>query len=206
MHRQDRNIAWFAMLHADVAPEPGWLDKLIAEAEQHGADIVSTVIPLKDFTGKTSTAIANDNWKTEPVGGLGAKYPGIFGRLTLQQVHHLNFPRTFDLNAAADALVALPEPLRMEIPRVALLCNTGCVLVRLAAKVDWLAAHFTLIEGRYQDGEAYRSWYLPDDWLFTYRAAVAGAKVMATTAVKCGHIGMWRWESDAQGTTGRDVL
>src|SRR5262245_1253458 len=45
--RREQGFEWFAMLHADVDPELWWLDRLIEEAEQHGADLLSTVIPIK---------------------------------------------------------------------------------------------------------------------------------------------------------------
>lgn len=202
VRRQNPDVEWFAMLHADVAPEPLWLDKLIAEANAHNADIVSAVIPLKEDSGRTSTALAN--WSGEPVGGYGARYPGVVGRLTLRQVHSAAFPRTFGIDAAINALAKIPEDLRTIAPCNALLCNTGCMVVRIAGKVDWSRVHFTLVEGVYDDGKLHH-WYLPDDWLFTYRASQCGAKVMATTAVKCGHIGVKRWENDsAWGALGKD--
>src|SRR4051812_1607979 len=50
-HRRSDQLQWFAMLHADVAPEPWWLDKLIAEAEKQGADLLSAIVPIKDERG-----------------------------------------------------------------------------------------------------------------------------------------------------------
>ena len=55
--RQELGLTWFAMLHSDVAPEAWWLDKLIAEAEKHQADLLSAVVPIKSDLGLTSTAI-----------------------------------------------------------------------------------------------------------------------------------------------------
>ncbi len=47
----------FAMLHADVVPEPGWLDILLAEQLSTGADILSAVVAIKDMRGMTSCCI-----------------------------------------------------------------------------------------------------------------------------------------------------
>ncbi len=62
--REKRGVEWFAMLHSDVEPEPAWLDTLIAEADRVGADLLSAVIPLKDASGVTSTAIAHPSVDT----------------------------------------------------------------------------------------------------------------------------------------------
>ena len=35
------------MLHADIAPEAGWLDALLEECDKHEADLVSRVCRLK---------------------------------------------------------------------------------------------------------------------------------------------------------------
>src|SRR5689334_17640784 len=53
-----RKYDWFAMLHDDIEPPPFWVDILIDEAERYGADVVSAVVPIKDDSGATSTAIA----------------------------------------------------------------------------------------------------------------------------------------------------
>ena len=119
--REANGLQWFAMLHSDIAPEPWWLDKLISEAERCDADLISAVVPLKDGRGLTSTAILM------PGGPLGAFY-----RLTLSQVLHPEFPVTFDIRMAVDALASLPEEMReTELPNEALLVNTGCMAVRL---------------------------------------------------------------------------
>src|SRR5262245_13324495 len=54
-NQRSLGLEWFAMLHADIVPEPWWIDKLIAEAERHGADFMSAVVPIKNHSGVTST-------------------------------------------------------------------------------------------------------------------------------------------------------
>jgi hypothetical protein len=100
LNRHEREgTEWFAMLHSDVAAEPGWLDTLVDEANRLSADVLSVVVPIKDRRGSTSTAIAHpqDDCRT-------------FCRLTLSQVKHPAFPVTFDLEAACNALKSLPPP------------------------------------------------------------------------------------------------
>src|SRR5215469_11944582 len=54
--RRERPVTHFAMLHADMCPDPGWLDILVTELERTGADVMSAVAPIKDQRGLTSTA------------------------------------------------------------------------------------------------------------------------------------------------------
>ncbi len=71
---------YFAMIHADVTPEPKWLDILLGELKRLDADVVSAVIPIKSKEGMTSTAVAGDDpWSPR--------------RLSLTEVHDL--PETF---------------------------------------------------------------------------------------------------------------
>src|SRR6185369_15663806 len=54
----------FAMIHSDVTAPQGWLDVLEARRVAAGVDLISAVIPIKDETGKTSTAVddTGDPW------------------------------------------------------------------------------------------------------------------------------------------------
>jgi hypothetical protein len=179
---------WFAMLHSDVAPEAGWIDKLIEEAERQNADILSVVIPLKEESGLTSTAISHPTEACRT-----------FCRLTMSQVRHAEFPRTFDLEMACKALESLPGPVRIEkVPRTQLLCNTGCVVCRLDR--PWCDPRIVCFDDTNTIGRSpnHQWWALTksEDWMFTSRAAANGAKVMATTAVKVVHHGAAAYAND----------
>jgi hypothetical protein len=193
------------MLHADVSPEAWWIDTLIDEAEKHNADMVSAVVPLKNLTGVTSTVIADPGWDAELLrGGRPARY---FGRLTMRQVRHSRFPTTFGINEAADALAQLPEDLRItNAPRHALLCNTGCMVVRLTSNIDWLKVFFSVIDGITFDRGRYYYYDVSEDWTFSFRMHLAGGKCMATKAVRLAHHGGGRFGNDsAWGTAGREA-
>lgn len=99
--RKRVGITHFAMLHDDVVPQTGWLDVLLDEMNETGADLVSAVVPMKAAMGLTSTALDNtgDEWNPQ--------------RLTLKEIHQL--PETFDSKD-----VGAP-----------LLLNTGCWICRL---------------------------------------------------------------------------
>lgn len=61
--RDWRNATHFAMLHNDIAPDPGWLTVLLDELTSLDADVVSAVVPIKDERGLTSTAVyEGDPW------------------------------------------------------------------------------------------------------------------------------------------------
>jgi len=177
-------INWFALLHADISPEPFYIDKMIEEAETHGADMLSACVAIKNVKGVTSTAI-----------GSGRRF-GQFGRLTFKQIRHPDFPETFDINDAADALEQLPPPLGVRIPRFALLANTGCMIVRLDREWSRRLVFKTfdrivqLPNGEFQNQD------LSEDWYFSWRVAKLGGKVMCTTKIKAIHRGEFEFPND----------
>lgn len=59
--RDERGATHFAMIHADVCPEPGWLTLLLDALLDTGGDLVSANIPLRDWRGLTSTAVYEDD-------------------------------------------------------------------------------------------------------------------------------------------------
>ncbi len=62
--RDTQGATHFAMIHADVCPEHGWASTLLDELTRLDADMVSAVVPLKDWRGLTSTAVYDgiDPW------------------------------------------------------------------------------------------------------------------------------------------------
>ncbi len=58
LNQRENGITHFCMLHEDVWPkEPRWLDKMMEIMKRVGADVLSSVISLKDSSGLTSTGI-----------------------------------------------------------------------------------------------------------------------------------------------------
>lgn len=175
---------WFAMLHADVVPEPYWLDKLLGIAEGTEADVVSAVVPIKDGRGLTSTAIDTDD---DPWGQRK--------RLTLDEIHRL--PETFSAASFPGA--------------GGLLVNTGCLLVRLG---PWAKGVRFTIRDRIlwtPDGPLVQT--IPEDWDFSRQAKAAGKKIVATREVSVRHLGsiqygnaqpwgLWRTDQAAEFAAG----
>jgi hypothetical protein len=86
--RQRSGVDIFAMLHADIQAQAGWLDLLVGELLRLDADVISAVVPIKDSRGLTSTGFSDpEDPRVE--------------RLAVRELQSL--PRTFDaLGAGRD--------------------------------------------------------------------------------------------------------
>lgn len=179
-------VTHFAMLHADVEAEFGWLDKLVAEQRRTGADVVSTVIPFKLPTGITSTALGEADWGLDSVSG--DEKPR---RFTMREVQGL--PKTF---SAADI-----DPAKI------LLINTGCWVCRFDE--PWVEEIcFRFLNKNYigADGKHHTA-CRTEDFDFSVQAHHLNLDVRATTAVAVRHHGecaypndiAWgQWETDEE--------
>jgi SAM-dependent methyltransferase len=159
---QGRRIDYFAMQHADVEPEPWWLDTLIDEMEAHNLDVLGAVVPIKDLHGRTSIALAHpsgDPWRT-------------LCRLTLMDVYRM--PATF---TSADA----GHPI---------LLNTGLWVCRFDPA--WAKkACFTINDRIVYDVnlKKYLPQCESEDWGFSRGLHSLGLKIGATRKVKLTHRG-----------------
>lgn len=161
----------FALLHSDIAAQECWLDVLIEEMERVDADIISAVVPIKNDTGITSTAIDY--------------CPTHVKRLTMKEIFDL--PETF---CATDT----PWPAQR------LLVNTGCMVFRLDRPwlLNPTPVSFEISGTIVWDEEekAYRASVDPEDWKLSRLLAARGCKVYATRKVKLEHWGEWGWGND----------
>lgn len=56
--RAERGLTHFCLMHDDIAVgQPGWLDKMLEIMEANGADVLSAIVPIKNGSGITSTAL-----------------------------------------------------------------------------------------------------------------------------------------------------
>lgn len=204
----EQDFTHFAMLHADLAPEPGWLDMLLDEMDRIGADVLSVHSPIKDARGLTSTAV------------------DVHGPLTN--------PRRFTLKEVVDELPETFDAAGCGYPGRPLLVNTGCLLVDL--RKEWVRSVCFQVSSRLvwnlrqtgtklpgveppcwinervyvidrPDHVEYTVLIDPEDWDFSRQAHAAGAKVFATRKVKLKHLGagiypnytvqgMWQHDDD----------
>lgn len=176
---------WFAMLHADILPDPFWLDTLIEEAERVDADMMSAVVPIKDTRGMTSTAIAHptDPWQ-------------IFCRLTLKQIWNESFPETFNRYTATAALQGLLP--QFTVPDTALLVNTGCFVCRIDRIANENPPFFTIRDRLVQVDGQWTQQVQPEDWYFSRFLDVRGHSVYATRK-----LGLVHWGNVAYPSTGK---
>lgn len=160
--RHERGFTHFAMMHADQAPPPGWLDVLLDEMERVGADVISAAIAIKDTRGLVSTG------ERDPASGAIRRY-------TLTEIHSERFPETF---SAADVC-----------PGLELMVNTGLWLWRCSDAMDDFPG-FSITDAivTCTDGKK-RAMVMPEDWAFSSWAHQRGLRVFATRKLKVVHYG-----------------
>ena len=165
------DIDWFVMLHSDVIPEEGWVDKLVDLATTHKADLLSACVAIKNHYGLSSTAIDDPADRFQP-----------HRRLTMKEVHLL--PETFGIEDCGYT------------DGRALLVNTGCMIFDFKAPWVPTPTHpgfpgFTLEDAIRYDSEKrlWKAYLNPEDWQFSRYVHSQGGRVMATRAVKCLHAG-----------------
>jgi hypothetical protein len=171
---------FFAMLHSDLLPHGPWLDTLVEELEKHQLDLIHAVSPIKDSRGVTSTALGN---------------PDDFGevrRITLTELEQL--PDTFQVDDVVELMGAKDCP----SPPV-LLCNTGCMLIRIG---DWVSEFpgFSIHDRiDWVNGMAIAR-MAPEDWRLGRWMADHGLRVGGTKKVRLDHF--TRGAFSNQGTWG----
>lgn len=161
--RRADGVTHFAMLHNDVIPEAGWIDILLEEMARHDLDCISTVIPLKNHKGLTSTGL-------DTIGN-----PWSVRRLTLHEIFEL--PETF---TAADV------PSREDDAQ--LLLNTGCWLVKFDE--PWVTGLEFRQQDRIvfsRSAREFAAQSISEDWDFSRQLHSRGCRLGATRKVRCQH-------------------
>ncbi len=163
-------VDYFAMLHDDIGPGPGWLDTLIDELEANTLDVLGVAVPIKDARGLTSIALHDEgnNWR--------AAY-----RLTM-----------FDL-------FELPETFTSEHVGRPLLLNTGCWVCKFdmswADKV-----HFEINDRIVfnKSKNEYVVENESEDWFFSRLLHERGLKIGCTRKLQLAHRGECDFLNDRQ--------
>lgn len=178
-----RPYDYFAMIHSDMAAEPGWLGVLIDEMDKHDLDMIHAVAPLKDARGMSSTAMA---YSMEPYGRKR--------KLSIREAFSL--PETFTL---ADVKEKIDPDAQVFLP------NPGCMVMRVGKWFyDWPGFE-TWSKVDKHEGQ-YRSHFVSEDYVFGYYAAEHNLKLGATTRVRTHHFGRcdystvtaWGMETDRE--------
>lgn len=150
----------WAILHDDIITPAGWLDELMEVLEQSGGDFVSANMPIKTFKGLMS---------------MGVHYGDLWdiNRFTIRRL--AEFPETFTSDEVNGSLVL----------------NTGCCVLKL--RDPWLSNPqdfvFDDINRLTRIKEGWKAEIVSEDWTWTDKLRQAGAKLVATRRVECGHEG-----------------
>ena len=168
--RKERGVTHFVMLHADLAPQMGWVDALYEELQATGADVVSVINAIKDHRGLTSTGRQNT-------------VTGEIRRLTMKEICKL--PETFDAAGAG-------------FPDDHLMVNTGCWIADITRPWAEDFPGFTIKDWieKLPNG-AMRPGVLSEDWYFSGWLASKGLKVFATRKITTSHFGGVPFRNDA---------
>jgi len=184
----NKTYDYFLMIHADIVPmaPTGWISKMIAEAENAKAHVLSAVAPIKNTDGLTSTAL-------ETAAHMQPR------RLSMTEVMQL--PQTFKAGDAAKVFGW------SEHAEQRLLVNTGCMLVDLRRKRDVFETMcFKMIDGMERREGKFVPTFVPEDWDFSRQAIANGLTTAATRAIRLVHRGMADYANDsAWGTMQADM-
>ncbi len=164
---------YYVMLHSDVAPVGDWwIDRMIAEKQRLGVDLLSCVVPIKDDSERVSMCFF------DPLNNS-------MRQLTLNDLDDL--PETF---TATD----------WHEPNQLMALNTGCMICDL--KAPWVEKvwHQTTDSIVCQDGK-WKPMNMPEDWAFTLMVQAHGGTVAATRKIVTRHYGRGEWRSDARAST-----
>ena len=176
------HITHVAMLHADIAPQTGWIDILMDELAETDADLISVACSMKDERALCNCGIADaERWRA-------------FRRFAVKELRSL--PATFDIS-------------HTQHPDKILLHNTGCWVADLRKPVFWQTYEDDGIspgEFHWHEKGDLRAWFdFPtrvrkhkgkwindresEDWFWSRQLAKLGAKTFITRKIRLGHIG-----------------
>jgi hypothetical protein len=164
LNQKPRPEFW-AMHHADMSAEPGWLDVLMDIMQEKQADVVSCVAAIKDHTGDTNAAILTK------LDGEGTD----LRRLSIAEANELP-----DVFCSSD----IGHPL---------LVNTGLWLVRFGAWAEEFPGFSFNNQIRKMPNGTFVPQCLSEDWKFSMWAHERGLKIYATTRIKTHHYGTRAW-------------
>ena len=170
----------FVMLHADIWPEPFFVDKLVHLLAHHQADVVSCMVPMKDSRSIYSTSM----WLP---GNLEPHY-------RLGDEDKRNLPGTFS-SEHVNRIIGVQGQL---------LVNTGCWIARLRQpwnKQVWFEFTDSIDWDWEGTGEA-KVVNVAEDWNFSKKLHSLGCTVLATQEIAIDHHGNTKWQGRNLSGTG----
>lgn len=174
--RRDEGVAdYFAMQHADIEPDPWWIDTLLSEMRIRNASVIAAHVAIREHKRRiTSTAVGSldDRWR----GGR---------RLSIREIQDL--PPTFG-----------PEAVCRDSNDV-LYINTGLWLCDLRESWvdDWVFPQECKIERDPESGK-WRNYLVTEDWEMSRFLHQHHVRYCCTRRVKTKHWGMDYWSSEPE--------
>ena len=162
---------YFAMCHADIGPDPGWVDTLIDRLHEYDADLMSACIPIKADYDEYSVAMG---------------IPGECSTYRLPGAHLRQVPETFGTEDVRDVAGEGGW----------LLANTGLWVCRLGETWNRQVS-FSIKSWIDWDSEPPQPMVIPEDWDFSHQLHRLGLSVMCTKAVGVVHVGQHAWKRTA---------
>jgi hypothetical protein len=170
--RDQGRVTHLAMAHADIVAEPGWLDVLWSEMWFRGADLISAVVPIKNASGRTSTAIGLE---TDPWAVLRC----------IRLADRATLPPTFGPESVCG-------------PGEVLLVNTGLMLADI--RKPWWDDFAFEFHTRLRKTSAGRlAECRSEDWAMSHALHKVGAKVLATWKPRLRHEGSKMYPNYVEG-------
>lgn len=172
----NRGATHFAMLHDDLVPDDGWLIRLWLAMRNTGAACVSAVSPIKNESGRTSTAVA-------PPLPPAAQHEALWSWAIKRQVMLDDLPAMPTVFGAADVPGCAPGDV--------LLANTGCMLLDVQAIVTAIPDFcFDMVHALENvDGFWKCKNDRTEDWEMSRTLARAGLKVVCHQGIRLQHFG-----------------
>ncbi len=163
--RKDHGFTHFAMLHSDIQIGPWWLDDLIDEMDRVDAEVMSTIIPIKDGRGLTTT---------------GIRYPGVWGTRRYTMTEIMAMPETFSIADTDD-------------PDQILAINTGAWTCRITTGWADTFPGFTDSYRIRHLGEIAVPDFDSEDWLFSDWLAANRVRTFVTRKPNAAHAGAFMY-------------
>ena len=180
--RKKYKIDYFAMIHADVTAQAGWVDIGVSELQRTGADRINVLMPYKDERGCSQVAMGRPDFPR------GQAMPKSWAprRLTMDEAYQL--PKTF-----GEKEVWAWDPAMQD--RIMLVDNGlwVCDFTR-----PWADArnpdkstkfHFSQCDGIFwnEDTQEYKAELLGEDYQLSYLLHDMGCKSLVTRKVLAWH-------------------
>lgn len=167
--RKQGRATHFAMLHSDIEIKSGWADRALEIMDRERCEILSVVVPIKDNTNGSSTAIDTDYWSPK--------------RLTMSDIGKL--PETFSEDDVDGELLVNTGCLLVDLRDDRVFTEENG---ELALKFE-IRDRILVRDGRYIPQVA------SEDWNFSRTANRLGLRVVATTEIPLWHWGQRCWSN-----------